>query len=121
MSEISSKKIDSLLPEDVEAKLANIQAILANLDKQKLDLEIEIKDKTSQVEKLREKTAVAEGELEKINSVYQDKIKTINEKEAKLSQRESTLDVFATALSERERKIKRYIEVFENMKNVISK
>jgi hypothetical protein len=44
----------------------------------------------------------------------------LKERETKISQKESALDIYANALKEKEDKINKYLKVFENMKGVVS-
>jgi hypothetical protein len=47
--------------------------------------------------------------------------KESSEREIKLSQKESALNVYANALQEKEEKIKKYLAIFERMKDVVTK
>ena len=115
MSELSGRA-SSILPEDIEKRLANIQQIIADLDQQKQDGENYVAKLKSDISDLENKISTAKAEHERIVSLQISKDLELKDKESKLNQRESALDVYANALKEKEDKILKYIAIFEKMK-----
>lgn len=111
----------SILPEDIEVKLANIQKIIADLGDQKVAIEKDVEDKRIIQTALSEQISAANTELNRIVLESRAKIDELNDREGKITQKESALDVYANALQEKEKKINKYLSIFENMKDVISK
>lgn len=120
MSGINSKPVSSLLPDDIEGLLANAKNRIFSLGG-------EIKTKEANLEA----TAVlqmqadarlleANNQISAITALIDSKNSEFSEREKKLSQRESALDVYANALEEKEKKIKNYLNIIESMKDVVS-
>ena len=112
---------ESILPEDIEIKLANVQRIISELGDLKLKIEDEVAQKRKDLEVITAKVEVANNELSTLNALYETKSLELKTKEEKVTQRESALDVYANALQEKEKKTNKYLSIFENMKDVISK
>ncbi len=120
MSGLHSSKEVSSLPEDVEQKMSVIQETIASLARRKLDLENAVVAKNSELDQVTVRLEHTNAESQRITALYEEKMSTLNERENKLSQKESALEVYANALQEKEKKINKYILIFENMKDVIS-
>jgi chromosome segregation ATPase len=109
----------SILPEDVEEKLKKVQKIITDLGEQRekaeKDTEVAKTDLVVVLKSLEE----ANIKLSNVNSKCDVIEAEIKDRESRISQRESALDVYANALQEKEKKINKYLTVFENMKDVI--
>ena len=111
----------SILPENIEEQLVNVKTVVANLTSQNLALQKEHDDKVKLLSEINVKIDSANAELTRIEFVFNNIQKDISDRELKLSNKESALDVYANALKEKEKKIAKYLAVFDNMKDVISK
>lgn len=121
MSGIGNTKASSILPEDIEQKLSNVQNIIATLIKQREDIELDIKNKSVEQTEVTKKLVDSNLELARITGESATKKSLLDDREAKLSQKESALDVYANALKEKEERINKYLNIFERMKDVVSK
>jgi chromosome segregation ATPase len=115
------KTVSSNLPEDVEERIAYIQESISLLERKNIDLDSEVEAKKNIVSGLNDKILVATSELNKIISEQETRISSLNDREAKIVQKESALDIYANALKEKEDRINKYLAIFENMKSVVSK
>ncbi len=121
MSEIRANSIKLDLPEDVAERIASVQEKVSILDGQ-------IRSKTEEVESKKVELDIVNSKLAEVNADLKNKIefgekikKDLADRELRISQKESALDVYANALKEKEEKINKYLNIFENMKSVISK
>lgn len=121
MSGIGNTKVNSMLPEDIEQKLRDVQNIIANLINQKDSLELDISNKKIEQAKATELLNSANLELARVTGSTATKNSELNDREVKLSQKESALDVYANALKEKEERINKYLNIFERMKDVVIK
>ncbi len=112
-------KTTSDLPEDIEAKMLAVQDIIGSLERKKFDLETSVSQLTVDQKNLNDSIILAKTELEKIESEQKTKNEELAERERKVAQKESALDVYANALTEKEGKINKYLAVFENIKKVV--
>lgn len=120
MSGMNSKPVSSLLPDDIESQLALAKNKIFTLSEQRKSLDSDIESKKIIQGQLDAKLLEINNEIARINASNEARNSELNEKERRLSQKESALDVYANALEEKEKKIKKYLTVFENMKDVIS-
>ncbi len=120
MSGMSAKPVSSLLPDDIEQQLAGAKNLIFKLGEQKKSLDTDIVSKQKILEELNIKLGEVNTELGRVNSMIDSKNAELSERERKIAQKESALDVYANALEEKENKIKKYLTVFEGMKDVIS-
>jgi chromosome segregation ATPase len=121
MSTFGTKNVDLNLPEDIEARLAQVQENISIL-------EGKIISTTNEVEAKKSELAILNSKVAEANADYNNKIAAgekitaeLRDRELKISQKESALDVYANALKEKEEKINKYLSVFENMKSIVSK
>ena len=63
----------------------------------------------------------AEGRRNDVNTEIETRLKEVADKEARSNERESALNVYATALGEKEKKINKYLGIFDNMKDIITR
>lgn len=117
---MNSKPISSLLPEDIEEQLANAKNKIFSLGEQLKTGEINLSAKKQELAILDGKLIEVNAKIVEITTIIDTKNAEFSERERKLAQRESALDVYANALEEKEKKIKKYLVIFENMKDVIS-
>jgi uncharacterized protein (DUF3084 family) len=120
MSE-SPKTVSSSLPDDIETKVRNVQSDMIRLDAQKDSLTKDIAAKLVEQKRLSGLIDSANIELSRVQNAIESKQKESSEREIKLSQKESALNVYANALQEKEEKIKKYLAIFERMKDVVTK
>ncbi len=120
MSGMNSKPVSSLLPDDVEELLANAKKKIFSLGEQIKITEANLEAKKVELALADTKLVEVTGKINEITSLIDTRNAEFLEKEKKLNQRESALDVYANALEEKEKKIKKYLVIFENMKDVIS-
>lgn len=114
-------KVTSTLPEDIEARLAEVQRTISLL-------EGKIISTTNELEAKQKELAILVSKVEQANLDYTNKVslsetvaKNLQEREDKAYQKESALDVYANALKEKENKINKYLAIFENMKDIVIK
>ncbi len=117
---MSPKPVSSLLPDDIEQQLALAKSSIFKLGDQKKNLDIDIESKKKEQERLDLVLLQTNTEIQRLNSIMESKNIELADRERKVGQKESALDVYANALEEKEKKIKKYLMVFENMKDVIS-
>jgi len=115
------KSVGSILPADIEERLASVQETISRLDGQIIIASREVEEKKKALETLNVQLAGVKAEYDKKVSDSAAITTGLKERETKLSQKESALDVYANALKEKEERINKYLNVFENMKGVISK
>lgn len=120
MSTMNQKSVSSLLPDDIEEQLSLAKSKIFTLSEQKKSLDNDIESRIKTKNELDEKISEKSAELTQVTSSIESKNLDFNERERKLNQRESTLDVYANALQEKEKKIKKYMVVFEGMKDIIN-
>ena len=118
MSGIGAPK-PSLLPKDIEVKLTEVKNTISNAG-------IKIKSLNAEIEVKTNELAVVTNSLNEAKEVYtktiednQTALREVKDRENKLDQRESALNVYANALEEKEKKINKYLAIFESMKDVI--
>jgi chromosome segregation ATPase len=121
MSLIGKINTESNLPEDIEKRIEEYKESISLLERQKLDLENSVGSKKIQEQELSQRITDAHNELNRIVAEQKTRISSLEEREEKISQKESALDIYANALKSKEEKINKYLAVFDNMKNVISK
>jgi len=121
MSSIGKTNTELNLPEDIEKRINEVQQAVSVLERQKLDLENSVGSKKIQEAELSERITDAHNELNRIISEQKIRISSLDEREEKILQKESALDVYANALKSKEEKINKYLAVFENMKSIVSK
>jgi chromosome segregation ATPase len=121
MSDIGTKNVGSLLPDDIEARLATVQEAISGVEREKLSLESEISLKKNELAIVDSQLEGAKIELSKIVSESTSITNLLREREDKASQKETALDVFSTELEEKEKKLNRYLLIFENMREVVEK
>jgi len=112
---------NAILPEDIEKQLGKVKTRIADLTSQNLALEKEHEDKVKLLDETNVKINSANVELARVEFLFNSMQKDLSDREVKLSNKESALDVYANALKEKEKKIAKYLTVFESMKDVISK
>ena len=112
---------NAILPEDIEKQLGKVKTKIADLTSQNLALEKEHDDKVKLLDEVNIKINSANVELSRVEFLFNSIQKDLSDREVKLSNKESALDVYANALKEKEKKIAKYLAVFDNMKDVISK
>ncbi len=117
---MNSKTVSSLLPDDIEGLLSEAKNKVFLLGEQIKACEMTLVQKKAEL-------ATVDGRLIEVNAKISDISENIDnknaqyaEKDNKIAQRESALDVYSNALQEKEKKIKKYLIIFENMKDVIS-
>ena len=113
------KGADSILPEDIEARLANVQEKISGLERQIITLNDEIGSKNMELNEVNSRLETAKSELDKTTTNAAGISAGLADRETVVAQKESTLNVYANALEEKEKKINKYLAIFENMKDVI--
>lgn len=121
MSGIGAKIVKLDLPEDIEAQLTKVKNIITSLSIEKTTLEAEVEAKKVELSNYVDKIKDANTEYISISQTCDLKLQELKDKEDKIYQRESTLDIYANALQEKEKKIGKYLNIFEGMKDVIIK
>lgn len=117
MSDIG-RSVESLLPEDIETRLANVQENISNLERRIIDLNKEVEEKLIEKNIVENQLGTAKNELEKATASFEIISLELNEREKIVAQKESTLNIYANALEEKEKKINKYLAIFENMKDI---
>lgn len=121
MSTFGTKNVSLDLPEDIEKRLVEVQENISILEGQIINTTNEIENKKLELDAINSRIENANIELNR-KIVEGDKlIEELTEREQRLIQKESALDVYANALKEKEQKINKYLEVFEKMKEVVKK
>jgi chromosome segregation ATPase len=120
MSDFGTSK-QSILPEDIEARLARVQENISILDGQIIKANTELESKKLELSSINSSIASAVEDYKNKVSAGEVLTKNLDEREAKLSQRESALNVYANALEEKEKQINKYLVIFENAGKIISK
>jgi len=121
MSIFGTKNVGSNLPEDIEARLASVVEKVSLLDREILEKTLEVETKKAELATLNARVVDINNDLENKKIAGEKLTADLNEREVKISQKESALDVYANSLKEKEDKINKYLNIFENMKSVISK
>jgi chromosome segregation ATPase len=121
MSTFGTKNVELNLPEDIESRLAQVQENISLI-------EAKIISTTNQVEAKKIELDILNSKVAEANADYTNKVNAgekitseLRERELKISQKESALDVYANALKEKEEKINKYLNIFENMKSIVGK
>ncbi len=109
----------SFLPEELEQKLRDVQNTVNNLSGQKAALEKNIIEKNEELVSIGIAITNANVELSRITGIYEGRTKELNERDRKQNDRDAILSTWAADLEEKEKKINKYIAIFDNMKNVI--
>jgi chromosome segregation ATPase len=112
--------MSSVLPEDIEEKLKNVQKIIADLESQKTFSEKEAEVAKAELATITKLLESARTDFDDVTSKIKLAESKFAEKEGNLARKESALEVYANALVEKEKKINKYIAVFDNMKGIIS-
>ena len=86
-----------------------------------LAIDKNIATKTEELRLIVEEIKKANESLVKIKSEENTIKEKRDEENLRFMQKESALHVFATALEEKERKINKYLSIFDNMKGVITR
>ena len=110
----------SILPEDVEEKLKNVQRIITELSDQKISAEKDTeaaRNNLAEVNKLLDEANAKLAETTSQQAVLETQMQ---EREGSIAKKESALEVYSNALLEKENKINKYLKIFDNMKDVIS-
>lgn len=121
MSGISSKNVDTILPEDIEKKLADVQKIIADLMVQKDFYNRDVEVKRAEHIAIQKQIFDANTELNRITGLFESKKREIGDKEESLRLKESALNTYANALEDKEKRINKYLNIFERMKDVVNK
>lgn len=109
-----------MLPEDVEERVAKIQETISLLEGRSISLDKEVKQKQDDLNLVNSSILRAKQELETIEVKSQEVSAQLADREAKVAQKESALDVYANALTEKEKKINKYLSIFENIKDIVN-
>jgi chromosome segregation ATPase len=121
MSGLGKPKKDSLLPDNIEQKIKDVQASILSSIQQKDELDKDISIKNTELKEVSSKVDSANIELERVLGAIETKQEDITKRETELTQKESALNVYATALAVKEKRINKYLGVFEKMKDVVIK
>ena len=121
MSIFGTRNVGSNLPEDIEARLAEVVKNVSLLEKEITEKTAEVETKKAELAILNSRVTEAAADLENKRIANEKITNDLNERENKISQKESALDVYANGLKEKEDKINKYLNIFESMKSVISK
>jgi chromosome segregation ATPase len=113
--------VNSLLPEDIEERLSAVRENISLLERELITAQSDVEAKKTEFKEWSDKAEAARLDYEKRLAVSEGLSVQLNDREAKISQKESALGVYANALKEKEDKVNKYLNIFENMKNVISK
>lgn len=119
MSDMGSNKVESLLPEDIEAILNKINSEIADLERKKFDIIKEIEEKFAELALVKVNLVNSNEEYNKVISKIALAEEGFKERETKIIQKESALNVYANALTEKERKINKYLAIFDGMKDTL--
>lgn len=114
------KKIDSDLPEDIEARMSKVNEVISSLERKKIDLDISIENKINQELELVKKIDIAKTELERVNEECRQKTAALDEREVRIFNKELALSEHSEKLKEREIQINKYLAIFDNMKKFIT-
>ena len=121
MSIFGTKNVGSNLPEDIEVRLAEVVNNISILERNITEKTAEVEAKKAELATLNSRVLDVNNDLEN-KKISSEKITAeLAERELKISQKESTLDVYANALKEKEEKINKYLKVFENMRDIVNK
>jgi chromosome segregation ATPase len=115
------KSVGSLLPEDIEARLNQVQETISTLEGKIISLTKEVESKKVELENISSKVLDATADYNNKVSLSEKISLELKDRETKISQKESALDVYANALKEKEEKINKYLNVFEKMRDVVNK
>ena len=121
MSAFGTKNVVSDLPEDIELRLTQVQENISLLEGKIISTTNEVNAKKSELDLLNIKLAEANADYANKIAAGEKITSELRDRELKISQKESALDVYANALKEKEEKINKYLNIFENMKSVVSK
>lgn len=108
------------IPEDIEKNMILLQEKFSLLEKTKIDLDKSISENEIVLKDINSKILVAQNELDQI--VVQSKSITagLDERETRIYKKENDLEVYETALKEKENKIRRYIAIFDGAKKIMN-
>lgn len=121
MSGIGNPKVGSILPEDIEQKLSEIQGVIASLNEQKIALEKDIIDRSNTLNDLIKKVEIANDEYKKISAQSSAILEEIKKREDDIAAEKEGLRMFAEGLKVKEERINKYLAVFEGIKANIGK
>lgn len=94
-----------------------IVSISLNLKKEKLStLDVEIANRTKDLNDVLNKIENSKLVLVEIEKESSDKINELKKREDAVNKKESAVVVYANSLEEKERKINKYLAIFDNMK-----
>lgn len=119
MSGMGSRAVDSLLPTDIEERLAKVQLVISQLERQRMTLADDVEAKKALLVAVNADLTAANVELIKVKDSSETISAALSDRELKISQKESALNVYANALQEKEKKINKYLALFESMKDVV--
>jgi chromosome segregation ATPase len=120
MSTMGHNNINSLLPADIEEKLSAAQETISNIERKIILINGELETKQNELALVTTQVFDANNDYKNIISRSEIINKELRDREIKLNQRESALNVYASALEEKEKKINKYLSIFDNMKGAIS-
>ncbi len=121
MSGIGIQSVASLLPDDIEARLAEAQLAISKMNEQISSLQKCIDDKTNEQQIVAKKLVDTTEELNRVTALFESKKKEMSDKEESLNTKEAALTVYANALGDKEKKINKYLNIFDRMKDVVGK
>lgn len=116
-----TKTSDSILTDDVENKLRKVQSDMINLIKERDTIDETLKQKREELTNIQGLLEKANIELDRVVIAASEGSAKLSEREEKIKQKESALDVYANALKEKEDKLNKYLAIFERMKDVVTK
>jgi len=111
-------KIQTNLPEDIEAKIAAVHESISLLERTDSDLKTSIAQKQAEEIELNNKIVDATNTLNEVLEKAKEITVSLDEREIRINQKESALNTYANALTEKENKINKYLAVFDNMKKI---
>ena len=121
MSDIGKLKVDSILPDNIEEKIRETHSTILGLIHGKEALQKEVDDKRAEYQKICTLLDGSNVELLRVEKAAKDKARELTDREEKVSQKESALNVYANALKVKEEKLSKYLSVFDRMKDAITK
>jgi len=119
MSTMGTNAFNSVLPEDIEKRLKSAQEIISTIEGKIVTAQNELEAKELEFKIINSKVEEATADYNNKVAKNEDILNTIKDRETKLAQKESALNVYTSALEEKEKKINKYLSIFENMKDVI--
>jgi chromosome segregation ATPase len=115
------KTVDSNLPEDIEERLTSVQEKISFLEREKITLESDVANKKGEQTTLNIQISEARLDYENIVNNGKKILEDLKNREERIVQKESAMDVYTNALKAKEEKILKYLAILENMKEIISK